>query len=101
MYAGQPVGILVAITQELAISAADDVVIKYTTAEKPLMTIKQVLDSGQKQRIRLERTITPTTTGSEIFVCAFLTIIKKWISCYVLELCLQRIVKLQKIFITK
>ncbi|XP_073981573.1 uncharacterized protein isoform X2 [Rhodnius prolixus] len=67
MYAGQPVGILVAITQELAISAADDVVIKYTTAEKPLMTIKQVLDSGQKQRIRLERTITPTTTGRNIY----------------------------------
>ncbi|CAH1403040.1 unnamed protein product [Nezara viridula] len=59
-YAGQPVGIIVAKTHDLAIKAAMMVKIGYTNEKKPLLTVKEVLASGDPKRLLLSGSITPT-----------------------------------------
>lgn len=59
-YAGQPVGIIVAKTHDLAIKAAKMVKIGYTNEKKPLLTVKEVLASGDTSRLLLAGSITPT-----------------------------------------
>ncbi|KAF6212617.1 hypothetical protein GE061_013143 [Apolygus lucorum] len=59
LYAGQPVGIIVATTQEMAIKAADQVVLEYKNSTKPLLKIKEVLKSGDASRIIPQSSIEP------------------------------------------
>ncbi|XP_073981622.1 uncharacterized protein isoform X2 [Rhodnius prolixus] len=66
LYAGQPVGIVVATTQELAIKASTCVKVSYSSVEKPHMTVEEVLASGDKSRIILQEAIVPTGTKSDI-----------------------------------
>nr|XP_014274699.1 xanthine dehydrogenase-like isoform X2 [Halyomorpha halys] len=65
-YAGQPVGIIVAKTHEIAIKAAKLVKIKYSTIIKPLLTIKDVLNSGEKSRVVQKGRIDPISKGGTI-----------------------------------
>ncbi|BET01356.1 2 iron, 2 sulfur cluster Hypothetical protein [Nesidiocoris tenuis] len=65
-YAGQPVGMIVAITQELAIKAAEKVILKYANEKKPLLTIKEVLKSGNKTRVIPQAQIAPTKTPGPV-----------------------------------
>ena len=59
-YAGQPVGIIVAETQEIADNAAKLVVVNYKLKQKPLLDVRDVLKSGDLSRILLTGTIVPT-----------------------------------------
>ncbi|XP_066907154.1 uncharacterized protein [Halyomorpha halys] len=59
-YAGQPVGMIVAETHDLAVKAAKLVTIMYTNQKKPLLTVKEVLATGDESRIRLEGQIKPS-----------------------------------------
>nr|XP_024214404.1 xanthine dehydrogenase-like isoform X2 [Halyomorpha halys] len=59
-YAGQPVGIIVAKTHDLAIKAAKMVKIEYSNEKKPLLTVKEVLASGDITRLFLSGVIVPT-----------------------------------------
>ncbi|CAH1402822.1 unnamed protein product [Nezara viridula] len=65
-YAGQPIGIIVARTQEIAVKAAKLVKIKYSSRVKPLLTIKDVLNSGEKSRISLQGHIEPVSKGENV-----------------------------------
>lgn len=60
LYAGQPVGMIVAKSQELAQKAAAYVKIKYSAVAKPFLTVKEVLKSGDKARIKPFGKIVPT-----------------------------------------
>ncbi|XP_073981070.1 uncharacterized protein isoform X1 [Rhodnius prolixus] len=64
--AGQPVGIVVAISQELAIKASRCVKIEYASVEKPLITVQDVLDAGDQSRIILKHVIEPTETKQDV-----------------------------------
>ncbi|KAK9496480.1 hypothetical protein O3M35_013242 [Rhynocoris fuscipes] len=65
-YAGQPVGILIAVTQDLAVNAANNVKITYSNEVKPMLTIKDVLNSKQTGRIQLQQSMDPTETGRDV-----------------------------------
>jgi CO/xanthine dehydrogenase Mo-binding subunit len=51
-YAGQPLGVIVAKTQSLATSAALKVNVKYSNLRKPYISIREVIASGDKSRIK-------------------------------------------------
>uniref|UniRef100_T1HPY1 FAD-binding PCMH-type domain-containing protein n=1 Tax=Rhodnius prolixus TaxID=13249 RepID=T1HPY1_RHOPR len=59
---GQPIGVVVAVSQELAIKASHCFKISYSSVGKPLLTVQDVLDSGDQSRIMLQQTIEPTQT---------------------------------------
>lgn len=63
-YYFQPVGIIVAKTHEAAVTAANLVEITYKTAtEKPLLTVRDILRANAKDKIKHEKTVTPTRKG--------------------------------------
>ncbi|KAK9496478.1 hypothetical protein O3M35_013241 [Rhynocoris fuscipes] len=66
LYAGQPIGIIIAATQELANKATTYVKVSYSSSEKPLLTIEQVLASGDKTRIIPQLKIIPTATKTDV-----------------------------------
>lgn len=66
---GQPVGILVADTYKAANKAAKLVTVKYSVIsnKKPLLTIKDVLKSPNKdKRVTQDTTVEPTETGHDV-----------------------------------
>ncbi|XP_069693946.1 uncharacterized protein [Periplaneta americana] len=54
-YAGQPLGLIVAETKELAEKAVSKVKVEYTNERKPYLNIRDVIASGDKTRIRVEK----------------------------------------------
>lgn len=60
MYAGQAIGVIIAESQELANRAAIKVNITYKNKQKPLLTVRDVLQANDVSRITLDRTIQPT-----------------------------------------
>lgn len=69
LFAGQPVGMIVAETQELADSAANFVKIAYTSKKRPVIDVREVLQSKDTSRIflREERNATHPTGTSVLF----------------------------------
>lgn len=69
LFAGQPVGMIVAETQELADSAANFVKIAYTSKKRPVIDVREVLQSKDTSRIflREERNATHPTGTSILF----------------------------------
>ncbi|XP_073981118.1 uncharacterized protein isoform X2 [Rhodnius prolixus] len=63
---GQPIGVVVAVSQELAIKASHCFKISYSSVGKPLLTVQDVLDSGDQSRIMLQQTIEPTQTKQDV-----------------------------------
>lgn len=70
LFAGQPVGVIVAETQELADSAAKLVKIAYTSKRKPVIDVREVLQSKDASRIvlREERNATKPTGTCVVFL---------------------------------
>jgi xanthine dehydrogenase molybdopterin-binding subunit B len=54
-YAGQPFGLVVANSQHLAHQAALRVKVEYSNMRKPLTELREVIVSGDKTRIRVEK----------------------------------------------
>ena len=67
LYAGQPVGIILAKTRDIAVTAAKFVKIKYNSEQKPLLTVQEVLNSEETSRVYLQGQINPTKTGGRNF----------------------------------
>ncbi|CAH1403041.1 unnamed protein product [Nezara viridula] len=65
-YAGQPLGIIVAKTQHLANKAARFVRVHYSAVVKPLLTIKEVLESGDSSRVQLRGHVDPVAKKGNI-----------------------------------
>ncbi|XP_054283492.1 uncharacterized protein LOC129000555 [Macrosteles quadrilineatus] len=65
-YAGQPVGVLVATSQELANFAAERVKITYKYIKKPLLYVKEVLESEETERIKYRASIRPTVEKKDV-----------------------------------
>lgn len=65
MYGGQPVGVVVAQSQDLADFAAARVVLKYSDVRKPLLYVQDVLRQGNKDRIKFVGSIEPTERKGE------------------------------------
>lgn len=64
-YYSQPIGIVVAETQELAERASQYVQVKYQySEEKPLLKIREVLEAGRDDRLSKKVTIEPKTQGT-------------------------------------
>nr|XP_018909624.1 PREDICTED: indole-3-acetaldehyde oxidase-like [Bemisia tabaci] len=57
LFAGQPVGIIVATSQHLANKAAKKVKVNVSNVKKPLLTTQEVLDSGDQLRVKFVDTI--------------------------------------------
>lgn len=57
LFAGQPVGIIVATSQHLANKAAKKVKVNVSNVKKPLLTTQEVLDSGDQSRVKFVDTI--------------------------------------------
>lgn len=67
LYHSQPIGILVAETQEIAQAAADTVEVTYADGkEQPLYTIREVLKANAKEKIVHEQTLDPKTKGKQL-----------------------------------
>lgn len=63
-YYFQPVGMVVAVSQEIAITAASLVKITYKNgSEKPLLTIRQIFKAGDKKRLQFEGGVKAKTKG--------------------------------------
>lgn len=63
-YYYQPVGMVVAVSQEIAITAASLVKITYKSgSEQPLFTIRQILKAGDKKRLQFEGEVKANTKG--------------------------------------
>lgn len=62
LYGGQPVGIIVAKTEDQAESAARKVVITYKTGDQLALTVKDLLHQGKTSRISTYKTIQPSGT---------------------------------------
>lgn len=63
-YYHQPIGIIVANDQMLAVQAASKVKVFYTAAEKkPVLTIQEVLNANAKDRIKEQTTIVASGKG--------------------------------------
>lgn len=72
LFHSQPIGVIVAVTHNLAQKAADMVEISYSEGkEKPLYTIRQILNANATQKIIHEKTISPKRKG-KIRVCCLL-----------------------------
>lgn len=54
-YAGQAFGLVVANSQKLAYQAALKVKVKYSNVRKPLVDLREIIASGDKTRIRVEK----------------------------------------------
>jgi xanthine dehydrogenase molybdopterin-binding subunit B len=54
-YAGQPFGLVVAQSQKLAHEAALKVKVEYSNVQKPRLDMREIIASGDKTRIRIER----------------------------------------------
>lgn len=64
LYHSQPIGIIVAETQEIAQAAAEMVEVTYGDGkEQPLYTIRQVLKANAKDKIVHEQTLDPKRKG--------------------------------------
>lgn len=53
-YAGQPFGLVLADTQNLAHQAALKVKVEYSNVQKPHVDMREVIASGDKTRIKVE-----------------------------------------------
>lgn len=53
-YAGQPFGLVLADSQNLAHQAALKVKVEYSNVQKPHVDVREVIASGDKTRIRVE-----------------------------------------------
>lgn len=63
-YYSQPVGVIVATSQELADKACELVEVTYDhSTDKPLLTVREILSAGAKDRIVAEQEIKPTSKG--------------------------------------
>lgn len=63
----QPIGIIVANSNNLAQQAASKVKIYYTTSkDKPLLTIQEVLEANAKDRITHQSTVVASKKGREL-----------------------------------
>ncbi|XP_067007633.2 uncharacterized protein [Anabrus simplex] len=62
LFAGQPVGVIVATTQEVARAAADMVIVNITDLQKPVLTIEDAIASGDKSRFKEE--VKPTSINN-------------------------------------
>lgn len=63
-YYYQPIGIVVANKQELALQAANKVKVYFTSPKtKPLITIQDVLNANAKERILEQTTVVASKTG--------------------------------------
>lgn len=63
----QPVGIVVAVTRDIAEQAADLVKVSYNPpAKKPYLNIQDVLDANDTSRITQRNTKTPTRRGQDV-----------------------------------
>jgi xanthine dehydrogenase molybdopterin-binding subunit B len=54
-YAGQPFGLVVANSHHLAHQAALKVKVEYSNVRKPVVDLREVIASGDKTRIRVEK----------------------------------------------
>lgn len=54
-YAGQPLGLIVAETQVLALHAASKVKVEYSNVASPHLDMRRIIASGDKTRIRVEK----------------------------------------------
>lgn len=52
-YAGQPLGLIVADTQDLALKAVSKVSVEYSNVECPYLYMRDIIASGDKNRIRV------------------------------------------------
>ncbi|XP_054283338.1 xanthine dehydrogenase-like [Macrosteles quadrilineatus] len=66
LYAGQAVGVIVATSQQLANYAAARVKVTYTNKRKPLLTVQEVLASGETDRVVYQGSIQPTVEKKNI-----------------------------------
>jgi xanthine dehydrogenase molybdopterin-binding subunit B len=62
-HAGQPFGLVVANSQQLANQAALKVKAEYSNLRKPLTDMREAIASGDKTRIRVEREPEPKPQG--------------------------------------
>lgn len=76
LFAGQPVGIIVAQTQELADQAAELVIIKLTDKKKPVLDIRQVVKDKDLSRIILITTKPPIPKRN--CRCRYIKLYKPW-----------------------
>nr|UZT55363.1 aldehyde oxidase 4 [Spodoptera frugiperda] len=67
-YYGQPIGVVAAVTKRTALAAAELVKVKYKKlAGKPVLTIKDALESPDKEkRLRKDAAIEPSSKGTDI-----------------------------------
>lgn len=63
-YYFQPLGIIVAETQEIAETAASMVNVRYTPGKKPLLTIREILTAGATERIHEEASMKASGKGN-------------------------------------
>lgn len=54
-YAGQPLGLIVAETQELALESVSKVKVEYSNVVHPHLKMRDIIASGDKTRIRVEK----------------------------------------------
>lgn len=60
LYYGQPVGIVVADSQEVALTAANKVVIHYSKINSPALDMKEIIQNNDEARIHLQGEILPS-----------------------------------------
>ncbi|XP_075226440.1 uncharacterized protein LOC142327353 isoform X2 [Lycorma delicatula] len=68
LYSGQPVGIIVADTREIALKAAEEVKINYANIEQPIIDVKDVINSRDKSNITLTASFKPELPPSKLNV---------------------------------
>jgi xanthine dehydrogenase/oxidase len=54
-YAGQPLGLIVAETQALALNAVPKVKVEYSNVSSPCLNIRDIIASGDMTRIRVDK----------------------------------------------
>lgn len=75
LYHSQPIGIVVAKTQDIAQAAAEMVEVTYTNGNyQPLYTVREVLKAGAKDKIIHIRTINPKSRGKAIYAFKILLV---------------------------
>ncbi|XP_039276549.1 probable aldehyde oxidase 2 isoform X2 [Nilaparvata lugens] len=65
-YAGQPIGVIVADTLQLAEYAVRKVNVEYSNVEKPVLSVREVLAKGPKENIIPQGEVTPTAKKDKV-----------------------------------
>lgn len=64
-HAGQPVGVILAETQQLALSCVKLVKVEYTDVGKPVIHVRQAIKSGEATRVEFRAEMKPSEVAGK------------------------------------